>query len=128
MACLIAAGPRPSLCAMAMRCHLGAALLLGACTTGPPFGDDLATPHHDAFPAASERAARFARSERFGSPSACQARLAEMGDVVRLSASEAVAHRAASHRGRPAIEEHHCAQATLKIRAWYTDGGGAAHH
>jgi hypothetical protein len=112
---------------MAFRSLL-AALLVGACTTGPPFGDDLATIHHDPFPAASEREARFARIEQFGSPERCLAHLAELGDVLRLSSYEAVVHRAVPHHGRPATEEHHCAQETLRIRAWYTDGGGAAHH
>lgn len=123
---------------MAWRASLGLLALLpaGGCayapafTHGPPYGGDLVREHHDAFPAASEREARFARVRHFGSQQRCEAHLGGVGEVIRLSAYEAVAHRTLAHEGRAVVEEHHCAGETLKIRAWYEQAheAEAAHH
>jgi len=123
---------------MARRASFGlpALLLASGCayapsfTHGPPYGGDLVREHHDPFPAASEREARFARIRHFGSQQRCEAHLATIGEVVRLSAYEAVAHRNVVHEGRAVVEEHHCARETLKIRAWYQQAheAEAGHH
>ncbi len=123
---------------MARRATLGvpALLLASGCayapafTHGPPYGNDLVREHHDAFPAPSEREARFARIRNFGSQQRCEAHLSGIGEIVRLSAYEAVAHRQVANEGRAVLEEHHCARETLKIRAWYLQGHGseADHH
>jgi hypothetical protein len=123
---------------MARRAPFGllALLLAGGCaygpgfTHGPPYGGDLVREHHDAFPAASEREARFARIRHFGSQRRCEAHLSGLGEVVRLSAYEVVAHRTIAYEGRPVIEEHHCARETLQVRAWYEQAHEpeAAHH
>lgn len=113
-----------------------ALLLAGGCayapafTHGPPYGHDLVREHHDAFPAPGEREARFARIRHFGSQQSCEAHLGGVGEVVRLSAYEAVAHRTTGPQGHRVIEEHHCARETLRIRAWYEQAGeaDAAHH
>lgn len=115
---------------------LPALLLAGGCayapafTHGPPYGDDLVREHHDAYPAPSEREARFARLRQFGSQQRCEAHLGAVGEVVRLSAYEAVAHRTIGPDGHRVTEEHLCARETLKIRAWYEQGGEtqAPHH
>jgi hypothetical protein len=88
-------------------------------THGPPYGDDLVREHHDAFPAPSEHEARFSRIRHFGSQRRCETYLDGIGEVVRLSAYETVAHRRVAHEGRAIVEEHHCGRETLKIRAWY---------
>jgi len=108
----------------------GATALLAGCTYGPPFWSDLVVPHHDSFPAGSARDARFVNIRQFGSQGQCEARLAQLGHVVRISSYEAVVHHSTTHDGRPAIEEHHCASKTLRTRAWFTDGLGAGddHH
>ena len=123
---------------MARRAIFGvpALLLASGCayapgfTHGPPYGGDLVREHHDAFPAASEREARFARLRHFGSQQRCEAHLSGIGEVVRLSAYEAVAHREVAFQGRAAIEEHLCARETLKVRAWYAQAHDpqADHH
>lgn len=123
---------------MARRATFGVPVLLlasgcayaPAFTHGPPYGHDLVREHHDAFPAPSEREARFARIRRFGSQQSCEAYLSGIGEVVRLSAYEAAAHRRVAHEGRAAVEEHHCARETLKIRAWYAQAheSAADHH
>lgn len=119
---------------MARRAIFGipALLLASGCayapafTHGPPYGDDLVVEHHDAFPAASEREARFARTRHFGSQRRCEAHLSGIGEIVRLSAYEAVAHRTVARADRAIVEEHHCARETLNIRAWYAPA--ADHH
>ena len=123
---------------MARRASLGLIALIaaGGCayapsfSVGPPYGGDLVEEHHDAFPAASEREARFTEIRALDSQQKCEERLAGIGEVVRLSAYEALAHHATTHAGRPVVEEHHCARETLRVRAWYSDGQGASesHH
>jgi len=119
---------------MARRAYFGLLALLSGSgcayapgfTHGPPYGGDLVREHHDAFPAANEREARFARIRHFGSQRRCEAHLSGIGEVVRLSAYETVAHRTVAHEGRSVVEEHHCARETLKVRAWHEQTHEAA--
>lgn len=121
----------PSLATMAWRASLGpvALLLASGCayapsfTHGPPFGSALVVEHHDSFPAASEREARFAETRHYGSQRKCEEKLRGIGEVVRLSSFEALVHRTVSHEGRQVTEEHLCARETLRVRAWYLGDG-----